>query len=496
MNLKPISNKAPLFNYLSLVGIFVISFLVYYFLPSHEPETDSYSIASAIKNNQPLIYPHHLMFKFIPYGFISLLKLYSPKNFEVIESLRVYNVLIGSLNAVLIFLIFKKTTYNHFISLLLLSFLIVFGHGIWRFSSVLEVYATLIFFILLSILMYEYKKYTLSIFIGIIGLLIHQLSILWLMSLFISLIIFKKKYNYLITFIIGMLVILFIAYYAFLSVKNLYPNYSFLEFNLYSYLHHQGSFKIEFQDLVLLGVNSLRSLYFIDLSFIQNLAIYQKILYFLLIIVSLSSFLFTLLKNVKNINKNYLIYLIFIIVFGFMSKGNAEFLILIPLIVVLSFCSFYVSLNLKILLLVLFPMLVVNIWGVYYHKSHPKPYLKLYEFAKKNKDSKLITQYVPQMLNISEYYDGKPNRNIMLSPNNYQMRYGENLTYYDSINTLIKQYDVFTDCIASNNLKDRTGFVEGKINYAFFSRYLVEEANTMENFGKDYSIVRIEKFIP
>jgi hypothetical protein len=496
MYLKLISNKAQLLNYLSLTGIFVISFLVYYFFPSHEPETDSYSIASAIKNKQPLIYPHHLLFKFIPYGFISLLKLFSPKNFEVIEALRVYNVLIGSFNAVLIFLILKKTTYNHFISLLLLCFLIVFGHGIWRFSSVLEVYATLIFFILLSILMYEYKKYTLSIFIGIIGLFIHQLAILWLISLFISLIIFKKRFNYLITFIIGIFVFLFIAYYAFLSIEYLYPNYSFLEFNLYSYLHHQGSFKIEFQDLVLLVVNSLRSLYFIDLSFIQNLSLYQKILYFLLITISLSSFLFTFLKNIKNINNNYFIYLIFIIVFGFMSKGNAEFLILIPLIVVLCFCSLNVSLNPKILFLALLPMLIVNIWGVYYHKSHPKPYHKLYEFAKKNKDSKLITQYAPQLLNISEYYDGKPNRNIMLSPSNYLMRYGENLTYYDSVNKLITQYDVFTDCIASNNLKDRTGLVEGKINYAFFNRYLLKEAKTLENFGKDYSLIRIEKYIP
>lgn len=334
-----------IYGWLILLGFL----LTYLLLPSNNNSIDSWCFAGYVKQNENLFLPHHLLYNALGFVWVKAL------GFLGIDTLKLLIVL-NSLFAVATLYILK----------LILSLLgltdkrilvwIAFAGSSWaimRYATENETYIVPLFFSLLGSFFFikylkqENRKYIfLSGFFAAIACLFHQVMFFWWLSLLVG-VIFKKDIKSFLIFAFTA----FIVPASYLLVISIYYNLpltlaSILHFTFSDYYSGAAEISLGINCFILTVISIIRSFFQVH-GYIANL---PKINAFYIIscLIALSLFVlgFIRINRVKwSLNKLnetsvwvHSLAILLQLIFAFLSNGNAEFIVMIPilLIIVLS----------------------------------------------------------------------------------------------------------------------------------------------------------------
>ncbi|HOM40743.1 MAG TPA: hypothetical protein PK064_07535 [Bacteroidales bacterium] len=184
---------------------------------------------------------------------------------------------------------------------------------------------------------------------------------------------------------------------------------------------------------------------------------------------------------------------VLMLIFAVVSEGNAEFMVMIP---VLVFIITGITFNegKKFYTMLLTGMLI---WNLFYgliplNRISGESEKYLCNMLVENNDIAVIARDDQQIASMVFYYTGKESsHNIYKSPAVLKIR-GKNPEILKGVidSLLVHEKKVFTDCLSIMPMS-RAVFLEGKINQQFFSAYLLKEEKRWENTGGIRIIHRI-----
>ncbi|HRR15505.1 MAG TPA: hypothetical protein P5320_02185 [Bacteroidales bacterium] len=181
------------------------------------------------------------------------------------------------------------------------------------------------------------------------------------------------------------------------------------------------------------------------------------------------------------------------LIFAVVSEGNAEFMVMIPVLVFII-TGIIVDEGKKFYTMLLTGMLI---WNLFYgliplNRISGESEKYLCNMLVENNDIAVIARDDQQIASMVFYYTGKESsHNIYKSPAVLKIRGKDPEILKGVIDSLLVQdKKVFTDCLSIMPMS-RAVFLEGKINQQFFSAYLLKEEKRWENTGGIRIIHRI-----
>jgi hypothetical protein len=485
---------------LSLFTLIIILCL-YLFFPSGSSTTDSWYYAASIKHGGEIFHPHHLLYNALGLVFSWLP---SKAGFEIISCMKVMNAFF----ALLILITIRQILYHFKLTdrqVVLITCLSGLSFSVMRYATENETYIVPLYFALLA--SYNYIKFTTSgrnrdaLYSGIwaaISVLFHQTYIFWWLGLLIGILTEKRKKPALLYIIISM-----IAPVVYMIVILTFDERSYWE-GITGFImgDFRGNVRLELtgKGILLSIVNLIRS--FIQVhGYIFNMVRDNL----LLLIPGIVSSFFVLLAFLKlpginkiNISKRFTIIHIIIIVLQFMfamvSSGNAEFMVMIP---VLSFILVpFLTLNYEKFLLRI--MIAMAIWNISYgliplHYQNQAPEQFLYDAALSDKG--IIIASDDQLIKSMLYYQtGNNNINsIYKSPAVLEIKgkdAGILVGVIDSALNICK--DVYTNCLDEATIS-RSSIMEGTKNKDFFHKYETTLIKSWKLPTGTRSVYRVER---
>ncbi|MEE1021122.1 MAG: glycosyltransferase family 39 protein [Bacteroidales bacterium] len=340
------------YSYLAVIGFAIL----YIFFLSNNPTSDSYSYAYSSLHGEELLRPHHLLYCWISRLFFQL---FAFTHLEPMTLFQLFNAIMAASTLLVFRRIIKRVNRNeNFIFSAILFCGACFGF--MRFATDNEAYILPLFFSMLSIYYLQVflaentalrlLKMSLSI---VIACLCHQLSILVYISLFIGLLL-NKRGKYVLYFIVVSLIIPIVyAICCFLETNQLTLSGLF-SFVLHDYVQGYAQSPELKQVLLLSVINLIR-------TFLQvhgNLFVlidYFFVLFIFFFVLIFSFFVLGIVNLVKNKKhtpslyneKRFVIILWLILALSFLfaalSNGNAEFMILIPFILIMLYSHYFAN---------------------------------------------------------------------------------------------------------------------------------------------------------
>jgi len=488
-------------NYLSWI-ILILFLCLYLFFPSGSSVTDAWYSAASIKYKAKIFDPHHLLYNALGYLFCYLpLK----EGFDVLGSLKVLNALFAVAGLLIVQKLLRKLDFSE-IQVIIITSLSGLSFAILRYATENETYIVPLFFALAA--SYTFLKYLatginrFALFTGIwmtIAVLFHQVYFLWWLGLLISLVSAGRKtpvLTYVFISLSGPLVYLLVII---IISGNIRPETVF-NFIL-------GDFKegaklgLSGKGLFLSSVNLIRS--FIQVhGYIINM-IRLNILFVLPGIISVFLVAFSLYRlpekknNIKNPRFAYAHLMIIILqfIFAMFAAGNAEFMVMIPVLVFILVPLFTVNPE-KFLSIIL---VSVAIWNISYgllplhFKSHaPEQFLCDESFQRQNV---IVIASDDQLLKSMLYYTTGINDigNIYSSPAVLEFKGLKIKILEDIINDALKAgITIYTDCIGSVSVS-RASITEGDLNTDFFRKYETLPVKTWESCLGTRSVYKVMK---
>ena len=484
-----------------ILGLF---FIIYLFFPSVNPTTDSWYYASCVKYGSDLFSPHHLLYNAFMYGLFYLLEL----TFIHVEALSFMQA-INAVFAILCLFLFR-------------SLLQIIGAGIsqirgciliagasfvfMRFATDNETYllALLLSLVASYFFLSDQCKHRNGILISgllaALACLFHQIHFFWWLGFFITIIIYNKSLKALLQFSLPALIVP-IAYYLVVKIQNDQSGTdAFIQFIFYEYF--QGvSTSFSFEYLKLGAINFIRS--FVQLHGHIFLIVRSNWLFALPAVLTLLFLFFGLsrkqiIKKKQTLNREhrFLFIILFILqlAFAVYSFGNAEFMVMIPFLLLLIMRSMF-QLNWKSLYWIGAAMLIWNF--SYAILPSNKMQLNADDFLaaemKKNKTDLFIIQNSQRLENKMYYQLGIIPGNMLRSPFSYNER-GKSLTDLQNIieQSLENGIHVFTDCLNARAI-DRSFMLSAKQNMAFFSNYKISKFDSTQVLNNSYFLFQISK---
>ena len=332
--------------------LFLLVLLVYALFPTQNSSLDAYAYAAEIKYGENLFSPHHLLYN----AFLFSLKVIFELIFENIDVL-LMSKLINSFFVVSTLFLVLKILENLKISLkeiVLLIIIVAFSFNMLRFGTENEAYVIPLFFSVLGsycFLNHINKPNLTSVFFSgmfaSIACLFHQIHFFWWLGLLIGLFLCFKRVDQVITYISSAIIVPV----TYVFVLKFYSNQQISFDNLIHFVlndYYLGSAKSEFglMNFILIVVSFIRSF----LQVHPNIVFLIKKNYFFItpFLVGLFWFVSTVVLCVKNslfskrrnVNKLFfrisLIILILHFLFSFYAVGNVEFLVMLPILIVLT----------------------------------------------------------------------------------------------------------------------------------------------------------------
>jgi hypothetical protein len=473
---------------------FLIPGLVYLLFPTQNANIDSWYYAACVKHNHELINSHHLLYNLIGRGWYVLLKFFNA-DLEAFQALNRMNAIAATL-CLLIFYQILLLLGKERKSALWLSLLCGVSFGFMRYSTDAETYILPLLFSLVSTYFFlkESMKYNLlwSALFSVIAILIHQLHICWAFAMVLSL-VFTKPFSLrsFLTFSIPLLLIPLVYYIAYLQSGTLF---SFWQFIIGEYGKGNASLDVSIKSLGLTLINLVRS--FIQVhGQIADLFLNYPVLYSLIFIglLTLKVCLFKTGKLKNSINRraeknrfSSLFFLAFIIhlIFAFLSSGNAEFMVMLPFLLVLYLASKYSFSNFSVLALTI----LIFAWNMT-TAIIPARILDLnrvdrqVEFTLRHPEAYFVWKHKPLVENIITYKKGFGNNSRFIRLNSGNI---------DLIDSLVKtKAAVYTDYCNPVTAFSREAFLTE--NGYLLGHFQLTEKNTWENIYGENHIYLISK---
>ncbi len=329
-------------------GIIIFFGLLYFLFLSNNPTSDSYANAFSSITKEELFRPHHLLYSAFGYLF------YLPFQNTSIEPIRIFQTInvifaMGCL-ALMRFMLLRLHLKEHPIAAAILFLGSCFGFQ--RFAIDNECYILSLFFTLLALnfiqsFLINNKTYkiVLCAFSSVIGCLFHQIVIFAWLCCFIVIIFNRKRKYFIYFFLISLIIPLTYALVVFLQEGSLSIN-SLMNFVLHDYLNSNAEMPILKNVLLLSSLSFVRTFFQVHGYIGSMISLYPTIG---ILIIAVSSiffilgiiFLFKLTKrNLTLFNERRFVrltwwLLIYSLAFAMFSNGNAEFMIIIPFLLVL-----------------------------------------------------------------------------------------------------------------------------------------------------------------
>lgn len=480
----------------------IIIFCLYLFFPSGFSTTDSWYYAASIKHGGEIFHPHHLLYNALGLVFSWLP---SRAGFEIISCLKVMNAFFALLTLISIrhILYYFKLTDKQVVIITCLSGL---SFSIVRYATENETYIVPLYFVLLA--SYNFIKFTTSgrnryaLYSGIwaaISVLFHQTYIFWWLGLLIGFLIEKRKKPALIYILISLIAPA--VYLIVILTLNSGSDWKGITGFIFGDLRENVRLELTGKGVFLSIVNLIRS--FIQVhGYILNMIKFNM----LLLIPGIISLIFVVLAFLKlpginkiNTSKRFagihILILVLQFIFAMVSSGNAEFMVMIP---VLSFIlvPFFVISYEKFLLRILVAMAIWNIsYGLiplHYQSQAPEQFLC--DAALSDKGIVIIASDDQLIKSMLYYQTGNNNINaIYKSPAVLEIK-GKDAGILESVidSTLNIGKEVYTNCLDEATIS-RSSIMEGTKNKDFFRRYETTLSKSWKLITGTRSIYKVER---
>ncbi len=428
MKLRIINKLKYNYSYLAVIG-FAILYLLFL---SHNPTSDSVSYAYSSLHGEELLRPHHLLYCWICRVIYSV---FAFTNIEPITIFQTFNAILAAGTLLVLRRIIKRVNRDE---RFLFSAIVFCGScfGFMRFATDNETYILPLFFSMLSIYYLQtfllentfarLLKMSLSI---VIACLCHQLSILAYLSLFIGLLLNKRR-KYVLYFILFSLIISIVYSVACWLVTNQLTLNGLFSFVLHDYVQGYAQSPDVKQVLILSVVSLVRTFIQLHGNVLELIKCFQvsMILFFVLFLPFLILGIVNLFKNQKNdislfSNKRFVIILWIMLVLSFvfaaLSNGNAEFMIIIPFILIMLYAYYFT--NYKAML---FIGLALILWNTTF-ALYPQRFIKLncneevVSLMKTHKNATFILIDKPAAENLYMYKYGSKDLPLVISSHKY-----------------------------------------------------------------------------
>ncbi|GEM_PF-867578 len=468
----------------NLPGVLTLIFLgIYLFFPCGFSTTDAWHYAACIKYNTGLFHPFHLLYNVTGWLFCFLpLK----AGVDTLASLKTMNAIFAALSVYVVVRIIRLTGKKESVALLTAA-LCGTSFSVMRYATENETYIIPLFFGLVSLLyLYRYlisgkRSYEMiSVFMASLAVLFHFSYIFWWACIIISAAINGKWKILLISLTISFIIP--VSYFIVLLETGIQPDSEFLT-ELADIEPLKKLFGVSLTGIFLSVVNLLRS--FIQVhGYLFNM-LKENILWMIPGIISICLFLvsFIQVKNIRINNRFSQFAAINAIIAGLMflfavfSKGNAEFMVMIPVLLIIStgvICN-GVEKSFSFLLAGLL------IWNLFYGIIPLNRQVGITEeyLCEKilHEDNAVVIARDDQLIvGMIFYKTGEPGwGNILKSPAVIQLKGGDLESLLKIIdNSLSEGRKIYTDCLSIMPLS-RSVLLEGELNRQFFDRYEIKE---------------------
>lgn len=412
MRLRIINKLKYNYSYLAVIG-FAILYLLFL---SNNPTSDSFSYAYSSVHGEELLRPHHLLYCWICRVIYSL---FAFTNIEPITIFQIFNAVMASATLLVLRRIIKRVNRDE---RFIFSAIVFCGScfGFMRFATDNEAYILPLFFSLLAVYYLQtflqennilrLLKMSLSI---VVACLCHQLSILVYLSLFIGLLL-NKRWKYILYFILVSLIIPIVYAICCFAETNQFSLNALYTFVLHDYIQGYAQSPDVKQVLLLSCISLIRTFLQVHgnllgiMNYSLGIFIFSLALFFVFLGLGIASFV-KIKKSTLSLydQKRFVIILWLILILSFLfaafSNGNAEFMIVIPFILIMLY-SHYFS-NQKSILYFGLAMLVWNTCFALY----PQRFLKLncnekvVELMKTRSDATFVVIDKPAIENLYLY---------------------------------------------------------------------------------------------
>ena len=451
---------------------------------------DSWYYGACVKFKAELLNSHHLIYNYVGYYWFSLFRALDIK-IEAIYALNIMNAVAAVLCLYLVYHCLIKLKVNAYNATGLSLFCGV-SFGVMRYATDAETYILPIVFSLGSTLLFINHSKTRQLFfsgvLAAIAILFHQIQLWWTLAILVSFLIGKNKnYKNLLIFASPLLLVPLMYWLAF---NNANSNLPFLQFVAGEFGKGNAGIDLSVKAFLLTLINLFR-------TFLQvhgNIVLLLKS-YTFIESISIGVFLITLFLAVKNLNLKtiktlqlqpyksvFLLAILLQILFAFISSGNAEFMVMLPFLMVLYFASAY---QYKDLVFIRYLSTAVLIWNLAF-AIIPNAMLninrvdKQVEFSEKYTMAYGLWKNKPLVENQLTYFNGfyKFN-NQLLTPKNVD------ITLVDSL--LQKGNTIYTDLPNANKTFSRESIVEGHTIKKIIEHCTFVKCDSFNNiYGKNY----------
>ena len=371
---------------LSIIGI-IIPGIIYLLLPSVNNSLDSIGYAVDMRTGEELFRPHHLFYS--SFGYV-ISYFFNVKN--TLPFLCFINGIFSIFILCILRSIFIRFTDKKTCALILIFLGSCFGF--MRFATDNEAYIIPLFFSLAAskILLTE-KNVFLSSLLASIACLFHQIHFFWWLGLLIFVFDYFKenRLKKLFCFIIPALIVPLVYSIVFYFIEN--DCNSVIEYIFHDYFKvSYVKFELKSISFLLIFINFIRTFIQIHGYFIPLIQKHLYVIFFILI--SVSFFMIGLFKMKGSVSKYpetnhfvskfafyHLIIFVLQLLFAFISDGNAEFMVMLPVALGLYF---FIKYRIKIINLFCFTI-ALFVWNVSlgafpYHVMNLSPDLSIMQY--------------------------------------------------------------------------------------------------------------------
>jgi hypothetical protein len=485
--------------------IFVILFflLVYLLFPSHNSSIDAHYYAASIRHSGELFHPHHLLYNVTGYLFLKAVQGMGMFP-DVLAFLKIVNALVAAACLVVTNRIFrqmdKDTTET-------VGFIILTGSSfaLWRFATENETY---LFPLALSLLassgFLRYLKIRklrylfLSGTFATLAILYHQIHLFWWLGLFIGVIVYSRNLKAMITYGLPALLIPVVYGIVYIALRNSDTiSGGPAQFIFRDFYTGGVDRTFDWSNLYLTGINLVRS--YLQVHGLMFSLIRKSLLYIIPgvgALILLASALIQKRLVVLRIPgetgifiKTHVYIFILQLIFVLYAAGNAEFMVMIP---VLSFLIIGGLYNIRKQSLYLAGA-GLFIWNMGYGilpvwKTDHTPHPEIIQWVETHESDLFILMSDQHIISKVYYSTGTEEMpNIQKAPEHMVSR-GQPLTL---LHERIAEYlnsgrRVFTDCIDRPRIMTREQLLDRGINREFFSQYRVKPVDSIATVGGTY----------
>ncbi len=490
---------------LLLACAYLVLFLL---LPSSNQGIDAWAYAAAVKYKGELFHPHHLLYNATQFAILKVIRL-TGLHPDTLRLMTMVNALVA---AGILLVLAKILEQGRRDSLLPLAGMIFAGSafGIMRYAAENETYLFPLLLALAGSLWYirylntlHMRAAWLSGFFTSLAVLFHQIAVFWWLGLLFAWMVYGKNRKAWLAYLLSG----FLVPAAYLAVWLLAGHASagipLYQFALHAYFSGDASVDLTKTDL-LLGLAGLVR------SFIQvhgNILLFvRNNIWFVLPAVGLTvSLTAAIIPRHPGFFKGpvgggrvavpHALIALLTWVFAVIAGGNAEFMVMIPVLVLLVL-TFGFRVNPSLVLILGLGMLVWNTgYGILPgHLYRYEPVGELARLAEDQPGNLFILEEDQHVQALYYYHTGKETAaNIARSPGEMERRGIPADSLHLRIQSVIRNGGrVFTDCLVRPRVLNRATLLSGN-DSLFFARYWLEEAEQLKNF---YGITVLHRVLP